>query len=747
MNARNRASDAGTDTSDEIPFASVIESLIQHRRTIGVVLAIFMVFGVAYAFISAPIYQAAILIKVDDNKMDTSSGRGNDPLSNMSPVLDERSSAEGEIQVFGSRLVVSRAVDALKLYVNARPRRLPFIGERLAHRDGTLSEPGLLGMGGYAWGDESIQVLAFEVPRSFEGAKFVLSVKPDSQYELRGAKLPAPVIGTVGRMERFETTRGPITLFVASINGNPGIGFDLVRQSRQLTINEVQKRVKIEEQGNKSSVLKATLESPDAAQAAATINEIGRQYVRLNGDRKAIIAENSLTYLQTQLPVLKRQMEESETAYNQYRNANSLLDADEANRLLLKQTVDTNAQLLDLQHNRQELAAIFSSSHPKIAAVDRQIAATAEYLAQLNSRTKSMPMEEQGALRLLRDVRVSTDLYTALRNNIEGMMLVKAGKAGSVQLIDIADEPERPVKPVKSLVMAVALVLGLFFGTGLALLLDRLFRGVTDTQEIEAKTGLAVYAAIPLSARQPVLAKRISVKTPQQSVLAAQFPKDPSVEALRILRSALQFAMLGARNNVVLLAGPLPGVGKSFVSANLATVLAAGGKRVLLIDGDLRKGYLHRYFGLQPGPGLADVLAGSCSADDCIHKDVLPNLDLLQGGPYPVNPAELLLSNAYQELIRQASSRFDIVLVDAAAVLAVSDTGAMAPAAGSIFLVARFADTRMGEIKETVKRLAQTGSRVNGILLNGVTLHMTNTALGRYGSSAYVTHKYESSPD
>jgi tyrosine-protein kinase Etk/Wzc len=746
MKAKDRTSDAGTENSDEVPFASVIDALINHRKMIGVVVAIFLVLGAAYAFLSPPVYQGAILLKVDNNA-DASSPRGNDPLSNMSPVLDEKSSAEAEIQVLGSKLVVSRAVDTLKLYVSARPRRLPVIGERLAHHDGQLSEPGLFGMGDYAWGDESIELRTLDVPRQLEGATFVLVAKAGGRYELTGKGLPQPVTGMIGRQEQFETIDGPITLQVESIKGAPGVGFNLMRSSRQLTIDALQQRLKIEEQGNKSSVLKATLESTDAVQVAATINEIGRQYVRLNADRKAVIAENSLTYLQRQLPILKEQMEDAETAYNQYRNANALLDTNEANRLLLQQSVDATTQLLSLKRNRQDLAATFSNTYPKVVALDQQIAATQQFLTQLDTRTKSMPMEEQGALRLLRDVRVNTDLYSALKNNIEGMRLIKAGKAASVQLIDIADVPERPVKPVKILVLTIAMALGIFAGTGMALLSDRLFRGVTDTQEIEVETGLSVYATIPLSARQPALAKRFYSAPPQPAVLASQFPKDPTVEALRILRSALQFAMVGARNNVVMLAGPLPGVGKSFLSANLATVLAAGGKRVLLIDADLRKGYLHQYFGLRPGPGLADVLAGFCPFGDCLHSEVLPNLDFLQGGPYPPNPAELLLSTAYHDLIKQASVKYDIVMVDAAAVLAVSDAGAMAPVAGSIFLIALFGETRIGEIKETIKRLAQTGARVNGVLLNGVTLHMANKVLaGRYGSSAYVSHNYESTP-
>ena len=192
-----------------------------------------------------------------------------------------------------------------------------------------------------------------------------------------------------------------------------------------------------------------------------------------------------------------------------------------------------------------------------------------------------------------------------------------------------------------------------------------------------------------------------------------------------------------------MIAGPLPGVGKSFLSANLAALLASGGRRVLLIDGDLRKGHLHRLVGLQPGNGLADVLTGTCELDVAIAQNVLPRLDLLQTGPYPTHPAELLMLPKYRQIIETASARYDIVVIDGPPVLVASDAGIMAPAGGLLFLVARFADTRVGELEESVKRLGQTGARVNGVLLNGINMHTMDYALARrYGSHAYLAYDY-----
>jgi len=714
---------------------------------IAVTTAAVIVVGALYAFLSAPIYRSSLLIKVEDTTgVVDSEGRG--LLGNVGSMFDEKPSAEGEMQLVRSRTVVAQTVDALKLYIDAKPDYFPFIGRWIARHNDKLSTPGLFGMGGYAWGKEAIEVADFDVPETLEDARFTLTAATDGQYVLAGASLPQPVTGRVGVTERFPTTRGDITLRVKELRGASGAAFELKRHSRLLTIDALRDHLKIAEQGLKSNVFSVALEGGDPARVSATVNTIGDAYILLNATRKSITAKKSLDFLRAKLPAAKRQMEEAESAYNAYRNTHTMLDLSEQGRLVLSQTVTANAQLLDLQRKRQELSALYSASHPSVIAIDQQIASTKSYIEDLTARTKSMPSEEQGALRLARDVRVSTDLYTAMLKNVDELQLIDAGKANSVQLIDRSDVPVRPVKPVKSLVLVIAGALGLLLGVGLAFTRDILFKGMTDPQELESLTGLSVYATIPVSARQQQLAERISARAPGQWILAAIYPKDPAVESLRMLRSALQFAMVGARNNVVLLAGPLPGIGKSFLTVNLAALLAAGGKRVLVIDGDLRKGHLNQYLDITRGPGLSDILDGTRTLDTALHEAVLPNLDFLATGAYPANPAELLLRESFKEMVREASGLYDIVMIDAPAILAVSDTGIMAPVAGSVFLIARFGDTRVGEITESVKRLSQTGTRVTGVLFNGFRVHGgAYSDSRRYGTYAYVAHRYESNTE
>lgn len=744
MKHKNQALEGLSDRNDEFDPGSIIDTLINHRVMIAAITMAFILMGALYAFCATPIYRASISIRVEDNSP-TALPDSKDLVRNASSLFQEKSSAESEMQILRSKAIAMQTVDYLKLYIETEPKRFPVLGGLISRHTDTRMTPGLFGWGGFVWGDESISVATFEVPRKQEGNAYTVTALSGGQYQLRGPGLQQPVTGRVGVDEQFETSHGPVNLLVSKIDGESGAEFKLTRHSRQQALEQLQKGLQIDEQGNKSNVLGVLLEGRDPVLVTNILNDIGAVYVRQNVNQKGANAEKSLNYLEQQLPGAKRQMEQAEEAYNTYRNSHGLLDADEESRLILRQATEADSRLYDLKRQRQDLTAHLTAEHPSVVAIDQQIASTNKYVESLAARVKSMPTAEQGALRLMRDMRMSSDMYAALRSNIDTLRLVKAGQSASVQLLDTADVPERPVKPAKALVLLIAAVLGLFIGIGLAFLRDFLFKGVADPEELESRTGLSVYATIPVSDQQLQLTQRMSTRGEEKLALAFQYPMDPAVEALRTMRASLQFALNGERNNVVMLAGPLPGIGKSFLSANLGTLLAAGGKRVLLVDGDLRRGHLNQYFGLPRAAGLADLIAGTRSLDDTVHKEVLPNLDVLQCGEYPHDPAELLLSSNFRATIRAASERYDIVLLDAPAILAVSDTVTMAPVADSIFMVARFADTRAGEISESVKRLAQTGSKVEGILLNGFKVSRGNYAQSRrYGGYAYDAYYSDS---
>ena len=241
----------------------------------------------------------------------------------------------------------------------------------------------------------------------------------------------------------------------------------------------------------------------------------------------------------------------------------------------------------------------------------------------------------------------------------------QAVEAMLVRDIGTREVPDEPVQPKKALVMAVALLLGLMLGAATVLVRRSLRNAVESAEDIETATGLSVYATVPQSPGQVGIDKALQNNQSAQ-LLARSQSEDFAVEALRGFMTALQFARVGAANNVVLITGATPGVGKSFVSANFAAVLANSGQRVLLIDGDLRKGYLHQYFDTARERGLSEVLAGATPLASALRPSALPGLDFVPTGSLPPNPAELLRGAAMAQLLQQASAQYDLVLIDTA---------------------------------------------------------------------------------
>jgi tyrosine-protein kinase Etk/Wzc len=719
---------------DEINLLEYWDIIVDSRWLVAAITALAVVIGLAYALLAKPVYESNLLIQVED-----SSGSAKSLLGEAASFFDVKTPATAEMEIIRSRMVIGQAVDSTLLYVDAAPRYLPLLGHWLSRRAEGLSNPGFLGIGGWVMGKERIKVSAFEVPSEFEGSSFLVTAQGNGQYTLSHADLES-FNGTVGQPIVRSTPGGTLTLSISSLEGKPGAQFNLVRQSRLEVIEELQRQLQLSEKGRQSGVIDARLQNTDRGELTLILNEIGRQYVRQNIERKSAEAQKTLAFLDTQLPQFKKQLDQSEEAYNRYRNRQGTVSLDEEARLILGRNVDLQSKLLEAQQKRRELVARFTAEHPSVKTLDDQIAAWNREIASLNERVKGLPSVQQDALRLERDVKVNNELYQQLRNNALQLQLVREGKIGNVRLIDAADIPKQPIKPKRALVLALALLVGLLVGVGAAIARNAFFRGIRNAQEIEAHTGLNVYSTLPLSDAQIDLANKVKEKQPGVHILAQSAPQDFAVESLRSLRTALQFAMLEASNNRVLITGATPGIGKSFVSANFSAVLASAGKRVLLIDADLRKGHLNQYFGTGRKGGLSELIVGSLKPAEAIRRAVLPNLDFITTGTLPPNPAELMTSGAFANLLETLSDDYDLVVIDTAPVLAAADTLSVAMHVGMLLLVARAEQTQMGELHESARRLAHAGRSANGVIFNGIDL--TRRHYGTYGYK-YGGYKYQ----
>jgi tyrosine-protein kinase Etk/Wzc len=305
-------------------------------------------------------------------------------------------------------------------------------------------------------------------------------------------------------------------------------------------------------------------------------------------------------------------------------------------------------------------------------------------------------------------------------------------------------------KPKRKMIVIIAAMLGAGLGLTLALLNIALRGGIEHADDIERLLGLTVYASVPLSQEQQKIAPLLKGNAGRQLVLASQKENDPAIESLRSLRTALQFATLDARNNIMMISGPTPGLGKSFVAANFSAVMAASGKRVLLIDGDIRKGYLNHYFGMERQSGLSDVIAGTMEPNAAIRHEVLPGLDFLPTGEMPLNPSEMLLHPRMRQVLDDLALEYDQVIIDSPPVLVVSDATVLGTYVGSVFLVAREGLTTIGELDDSTRRFQQSGANVKGVVFNGVRPRLSNyygygNRYGyRYGAGyGYSRYRYE----
>ncbi|RSZ40111.1 polysaccharide biosynthesis tyrosine autokinase [Variovorax beijingensis] len=734
------SSTAKADDDDVINLSEWIDILIDRKWLVAAVTALGLALGIAYALLSTPIYQSNLLIQVEDAAPDAKGF-----LGDASNLFDVKTPATGEIQVIRSRMVLGAAVDQTRFYIDAKPRYLPIFGRWLARRADGLSDPGFLGISGYVNGKERISVARFDLPVELEDeAPFLVTARGDGKYTLSHAELDQPLSGTVGQPLHHALEGGVIDLLIDKLEGKPGAEFVVSRASQLRTIEDLQKRLQLGEQGKQSNVINVALQDSDRDRLSRILNAIGEQYVQQNVERKAAEAQKTLQFLDEQLPEFKRQLEASEDAYTRFRNKNGTVAFDEEAKGVLAQTIELQTKLLETQQRRRELAARFTDINSRVKTIDGQITAIEREISSLNARVTRMPTLQQDALRLERDVRVNSGLYQSLQNNALQLRLVKEGKTGNVRLLDKAVKSKEPIKPQKPQILAIALVLGLLAGAVLAIMRSSLLAGIRDPQEIEAHTGLSVYSVVPFTAEQTTLDQSVAAGARGIQLLAVTHPDSPPIEALRSLRIALQFATLEAGNNRVLITGATPGIGKSFVSGNFAAIMAHAGKRVLLIDADMRKGHLNKQFGLPREGGLSELLAGELSAQQAIRAQVLPNLDVLTTGKLPVNPADMLMSESFVRMLDVLSAQYELVIIDTPPVLVAADTAAVAPYMGAVLLVARADQTQLGELNESAKRLSHAGKAVSGVIFNGIDL--TRRHYGshgyRYGGYRYTAYKY-----
>lgn len=721
---------------DEIDLMALLGALLDGKWIIIAVTFLFAVAGVAFAILSTPIYQANALIQVEEKSGSNLAGFGE-----LNDMFGGTSKAITEIELLKSRAVIGQAVDNLNLDIIAQPKRFPFIGNWMARRFSPM-EPGevaspFLGFSSYAWGGEVLDVFQFDVPNAYIGKSLVLRATDDTGFVLLFDDREI-LRGQAGEQIQQDGFRVQVSNLIA----RPGTEFSVRKEHRLQAINDYQTALNVSERGRDSGILNLSIEHPEPRHAQRVLSEVSRLYVRQNVERNSAEAAQSLEFLRDQLPNVRQELERYEQALNEYQITAQSVDISIETKSVLDQIVALDTRISELNLRRAELERRFTREHPTYQALVEQTQQLQRQKTELSSRIDDLPATQQELLRLSRDVAVTTEVYTGMLNRTQELDVARAGTVGNVRVIDEAEAGLRPVKPKKPLIAVLATLLGGMLGVAIVLVRHALNRGVENPDVIE-QLGLPVYAAVPYSKEQLALEKPLKGKQwethPASHLLGVNNPADLSIESLRSLRTSLHFAKLEAKNNIMMITGPSPGIGKSFVSANLAVIMAQAGQKVLLIDADMRKGYVNRMFRKPTQNGLSELLAARITSNEAIHETEVPNLHLISRGQVPPNPSELLMHANFSSLLDSVKDQYDLVIIDTPPILAVTDAAIVGRQVGMNLLVARFGVNSSKEIELSKRRFEQNDIQLKGAIFNAVVKKAS--AYGNYG---YYNYAYTS---
>ncbi len=723
---------------DSIDLLGIFGSLIDQKWLIGALTGAFMVTGVAYAVLATPVYLANALVQVEPKKNDMLG------FSDLNSMLGGQSPSVTEIGIIKSRAVIGKTVDDLRLDIDVTPNTFPLIGGFLSRRYRGDSEtsvaPPRFGLNSYAWGGERLEFTRLQLPKDLLGKKLTLIAGEQQRFELFDENDNLLAEGVAGEAFANDGVEGQI----AHLSANPGTRFQVVRNPRIVTIQGYQDALDISEQGKESGIIRLALASSDAAEAVKILNKIASLYVEQNVRRTSAEAAQSLAFLQSQLPQVKRDLAKASDALNAYQTHGKTVNISLETQSVLGQSVALETRISELKMQQAELDRKFTKQHPAYRALMTQIGELTQQQKSLEGKVQDLPATQQELLNLTRDVEVASQIYTQLLNKSQELDIVRAGAVGNVRLIDTADvDLTNPIKPKKPLIVLIATLLGAFVGVALVLLRKSLSRGLEGPEGIE-QLGLPVYASIPYSALQEEEDNkkgraRDGVDKPAY-LLALRNPTDLSIESIRSLRTCLHFAGLDSTNNRIMISGPSPQVGKTFVSSNLAAVMALSGQRVVLIDADMRKGHLHKTLNTPISNGLSDLLVKRCTLEQAINNVEVDNLHFISRGQVPPNPSELLMHANFRELLAELSERYDLVIIDTPPLLAVTDAAIVGREAGISLIVTRFGVNPAKEIELTIRRFAQNGIELKGAVFNGV----EKRAASYYGGTGYYNYEYAS---
>ncbi|KJZ13728.1 tyrosine protein kinase [Marinomonas sp. S3726] len=719
--------DSAKSSNEEFDVSKLFSILMNNIWLIVFVITLFGGLGVANAILPTPIYKADALLQVESKNSGMSALVGE-----MGDMFSNESTSTTEIEIIKSRMILGKTVDKYNLTIVATPIYFPYFGKGLSR----LTDD-----------KKDISVSLFKLGNNKNTAyKITLIDNLTGEYQFEDIESGELIFK--GKVGEIVNAKG-FSILVSSLQGVEGDEYTVGHRSRFDTIQWLKGSLSVSERGAQSGILSLSFIGEDKELIQKILNDVSQNYFLQNVQRNSAEAQKSLDFLHGHLPNIKSELMSSEDILNKFMQENESIDLSMEAQSTLNLIVDLEGKLNELVLQESEISNRFTKDHPTYQALlDKRKVLESEQ-KKINNQVKKLPRAQRDVLRMKRDVEVNQQIYIQLLNKSQELNILKAGTVGNVRILDDAKVYSSPIKPRKTLIVFLTTMVGVAVALMIVFLKEIMHKGIESPDEIE-EIGLSVYASIPMSNFQTGMDikskrkngknhKRCSNLSLSETLLAVANPADLSIEALRGLRTSMHFAMMEAKNNIVMISGPAPGIGKSFVSVNFAAVMAKTGQKVLIVDADLRKGYLHQKFGLHWTNGLSDFLSGKEDLSSIIKKTEIDSLDVITRGQVPPNPSELLMNDRFSNFIDQVSNQYDLILIDTPPVLAVTDPSIVGAFAGTTLMVGRFGVNTSKEVEVARHRFLMAGVEVKGFILNAVEKKASISS--GYG---YYNYNYES---
>lgn len=727
---------------DEIDIGFILGTIWDHKVFTSVLTILFATVGFIYATLATPIYTADALVQVEQ-KPGTIGGANLDQLLGGSDL-----NTSAEVEILRSRMILGQVVDQVDLDVQVIPETWPVIGNWLLRHG--IQRPGFMKSSESVWAGETLQVSQLVTSHNSATMQFTVRSEGEGRFVLLDRDGTTLASGRAG--QKLTLDEPWLELTVTELSAPAGATFTLIKNSRLAAIKGLQGRLAIQPLGGRkeTGLLRINLTGPDRDELVESLNATTDVFLTQNIARQAAEADKSLEFLEVQAPKVREQLTEAENRLNEYRLQSDSVDLSFETESALNSLVGIETSLNELELQESELARRFTPNHPVYRSLLEKKEQLLREKARLEERTGSLPETQQQILRLSRDVQVTQEIYVQLLNRMQELRLARAGTVGNVRILDDA-VVQGQVSPKSPRIVAVAGLVGLMLALFIILLRAVLNRGIVSPEQLE-ELDLPVYATVPLSEEEKRRSDR-GRKRPWglrqdrrrkdgsvNGLLATRNPADLSVEAIRGLRTSLHFAMMEGSDNRLVITGPSPSIGKSFMSTNLAAVCAQAGQRVVVVDGDMRKGHVHEAFKQDSRSGLSDVLSGKLEFEQAVRLSELEGLSWVSRGSAPPNPSELLLQARFSEFLDYLSEHYDLVIIDTPPILAVTDAAIIGKQCGTTLMVVRFGQNTQKEIQIAEGRLATGGVALKGTILNA----MEKKAATSYGYYGYYNYAYKS---